>query len=550
LLESICRPIYFNKNMYNGSKSQLPYSKILFVTLFTSSLIVSSQFTYAYAQAPSTPIKHLIVIFQENVSFDHYFGTYPNAANHAGEPPFQAKPNTPSVNGLTGALLIDNPNSVNPFRIPRSNASTCGNDHLYTRLQEAYNQGLMNRFVETNEHISEGCDPAITMGYFDGNTVTALWNYAQHFAMSDNYFATTFGPSTPGHINLISGQTHGTNPAYLNVSKQGTLTWFVKNGTLIADPNPAYDNCPNELTKLLPKASMNGTNVGDLLNKANVTWGWFQGGFKPSGMTYGGDPICASAHGLYKGMQIPDYLPHHQPFQYYRTTANPNHLPPTSVKMIGHTDQANHQYDLSDFWAAAESGNLPSVSFLKAPAYQDGHAGYSSPLAEQTFLVETINRIQQLPEWNSTAIIIAYDDSDGWYDHVMPSIVSQSDDPKTDRLLGDGLCGKPAPDDYTNRCGYGPRLPFLVISPYAKINYVDHSIIDQTSILRFIEDNWNLGRIGDQSFDAKAGSILGMFELTSGNRAQKLSLDPITGAVVNATSNTNQPELDPLTKYR
>jgi phospholipase C len=294
---------------------------------------------------------------------------------------------------------------------------------------------------------------------------------------------------------------------------------------------------------------MNGTNVGDLLNKANVTWGWFQGGFKPSGMMYGGDPICGSAHGLYKGVQIPDYLPHHQPFQYYRTTANPNHLPPTSVKMIGHTDQANHQYDLSDFWAASESGNLPSVSFIKAPAYQDGHAGYSSPLAEQTFLVETINRIQQLPEWNSTAIIIAYDDSDGWYDHVMPPIVSQSDDPKTDRLLGDGLCGKPAPDEYTNRCGYGPRLPFLVISPYAKINYVDHSIIDQTSILRFIEDNWNLGRIGDQSFDAKAGSILGMFELTSGNRAQKLSLDPITGAVVNATSKTNQPELDPLTKY-
>ena len=218
--------------------------------------------------------------------------------------------------------------------------------------------------------------------------------------------------------------------------------------------------------------------------------------------------------------------------------------------MIGLTDQANHQYDLSDFWASAVSGNLPSVTFLKAPAYQDGHAGYSSPLAEQTFVVETINRIQQLPEWNNTAVIIAYDDSDGWYDHVMPPIVSQSNDPQTDRLLGDGLCGKPALDEYSNRCGYGPRLPFLVISPYAKINYVDHSIIDQASILRFIEDNWNLGLIGDISFDAKAGSILGMFDFTSGEHAQTVFLDPNTGGQIQSypLNRTNQVVVNPLTE--
>ena len=160
----------------------------------------------------TTPIKHLIVIYQENVSFDHYFATYPNASNSnkSGEPQFYPKANTPSVNGLSGSLLTDNPNRVNPFRIPRSNASTCDNDHLYTRLQEAYNGGLMDKFVETND-VSKGCNPSITMGYFDGNTVTALWNYAQHFSMSDNFFGTTFGSSHPGHINLISGQTHGAN---------------------------------------------------------------------------------------------------------------------------------------------------------------------------------------------------------------------------------------------------------------------------------------------------------------------------------------------------
>ena len=127
------------------------------------------------------------------------------------------KANTPSVNGLSGSLLTDNPNGINPFRIPRSNATTCDNDHLYTRLQEAYNGGLMDKFVKTNI-VGKGCNPSITIGYFDGNTVTGLWNYAQHFSMNDNFFGTTFGSSTPGAINLIYGQTHGATPQNLNIT--------------------------------------------------------------------------------------------------------------------------------------------------------------------------------------------------------------------------------------------------------------------------------------------------------------------------------------------
>lgn len=503
---------------------------LLLSTVSISSSILQENYVSAQTTTTTTPIKHLVVIYQENVSFDHYFATYPNASNsnELGEPQFIPKANTPSVNGLSASLLTDNPNSANPFRIPRSNASTCDNDHSYTRLQEAYNGGLMDKFVETNE-VSKGCSPSITMGYFDGNTVTALWNYAQHYSMSDNFYGSTFGSSTPGHINLISGQTHGATPQYLNTTYKGQNIVFVSNGTLIFDANPLYDKCFNPATKSFPKASMNGSNVGDLLNNKNVSWGWFQGGFKPTNMTAEGDPICGSSHVNSQGQTLVDYLPHHEPFQYYKTIANPDHLPPKSVEMIGWTDQANHQYDISDFWNAVESGNLPAISFLKAPSYQDGHAGYSNPLEEQTFIVDTINRIQKLPEWNSTAIIIAYDDSDGWYDHVMPPIVSQSDDPNTDALLGSGLCGKPSPEMYKDRCGYGPRLPLLIVSPYSKVNYVDHQIIDQTSILGFIEDNWNLGQIGDQSFDAKAGSILNMFNFTTGHTAAKLFLDPTKG---------------------
>jgi phospholipase C len=196
--------------------------------------------------------------------------------------------------------------------------------------------------------------------------------------------------------------------------------------------------------------------------------------------------------------------------------------------MIGKTDQANHQYDLTSFWVAVNSGNLPAVSFLKAPRYQDGHPGYSDPLDEQEFLVNTINQLEKTSSWKNTAIIISYDDSDGWYDHVMPPVLSQSSDPAYDALLGPGLCGTTPPGAYSDRCGYGPRLPLLIISPYAKQNYVDHTFTDQTSIIKFIEDNWHLGRIGNQSFDSRAGTLLNMFDFNN-QASVGLFLDPSSG---------------------
>jgi phospholipase C len=172
----------------------------------------------------ATPIKHLVVIFQENVSFDHYFGTYPNAANTDGQP-FYASPRTPTVNGLSGALLTNNPNLSNPQRLSYSQAATCDQDHDYTDEQSAFDHGLMDMFVqktgssltlaqclknEGNPAPAGGTDPNYAvMDYYDGNTVTGLWNYAQHFAMSDNSYGTNFGPSTPGAINVTGTNTFG-----------------------------------------------------------------------------------------------------------------------------------------------------------------------------------------------------------------------------------------------------------------------------------------------------------------------------------------------------
>jgi phospholipase C len=496
----------------------------------------------AHAQvATATPIKHVVVIYQENVSFDHYFATYPYAENTPGEPQFKARPGTPSVNGLSGPLLTQNPNSVAPFRFPRSHAATCDQDHEYKAEQEAYNKGLIDRAVQmtgTGSKPNSGntpCSPGDVMGYFDGNTVTAMWNYAQHFAMSDNHFATTFGPSTPGAINLVAGQTHGavgdcaraTPSMQCQVTADSlTMKWGVEviAGTMIGDPQPAYDDCSTRET-----VKMTGRNVGHLLTARNVTWGFFQGGFKPTA-TEQGRAKCGTTHTGSDGKPKVDYIPHHQPFQYYEATSNPKHLPPSSVDLIGRNeDQANHQYDLADFWDAVEAGNVPAVSYLKAPGYQDGHAGYSDPLAEQMFVVETINRLQQVAQWTEMAIIIAYDDSDGWYDHVMPPIVRHSNT-EEDALTGPGQCGDNPAKMSPGRCGFGPRLPLLVISPWARENFVDHTLTDQSSILRFIEDNWRLGRLGDGSADEFAGSLLGMFDFDKLRRA-KLLLDAQTGRV-------------------
>ena len=300
-------------------------------------------------------------------------------------------------------------------------------------------------------------------------------------------------------------------------------------GTLIGDADALFDACSTG-----DKVHMTGKNIGDLLNKKEITWGWFSGGFKPtSTITSDGKIICGSSHVNIIGKNITDYVVHHEPFQYYNSTANPYHLPPTSVEMIGHSDQANHQYDLSDFWNAVENDNIPSVSFLKAPYYQTGHTKASDPVNEQKFLVDTINKLQNISKWNNTAIVIAYDDTGGWYDHQMPSIIMQSNDLKYDAIAGpDGLCGIPDEGDYLDRCGYGGRIPLVILSPWAKVNYVDHQLTDQTSILRFIEDNWNLGRIGDNSFDEKAGQILNMFNFTKGHYADKLFLNSTDGTVL------------------
>jgi phospholipase C len=558
----------------------------------------------------TTPIKHVVVIFQENVSFDHYFGTYPKAANTSGQR-FTAAGHTPSVNGLSTALLTNNPNrdaagnQVNPRRLDPANINdvlTCDQDHSYNDEQKAFDGGAMDQFVtavgagSNKNPLGQPCAKSDVMNYYDGNTVTALWNYAQHFAMSDNSFGTTFGPSAPGAVNLVAGNTGNVGVMINGANTDGDTVPDGAGGTsLIEDAQPYYDDCSTR-----DAASLNGQNIGDLLNAAGLSWGWFQGGFKPTTSfataTGGTQPtstftpdqfkgkfatppasdqgLCNAVHPVGAafggtGGTVPggtnygnkdDYIAHHEPFQYYASTANPHHLRPASVSAIGtdtqsfiggtpQFDTANHQYDMSDFDSLVGAiahgylspDHLPAVSFLKAPGYQDGHGAYSDPIDEQQFIVGEINALQHTPDWSSTAVVIAYDDSDGWYDHAYSGVHNPSDTSAVanppgpqDFLTGTGMCGdttKQTPlAGQSGRCGYGPRLPLLVVSPWARHNAVDHTLTDQSSVIRFVEDNWRLPRIAG-SFDAIAGSLTNLFEFhgRGGGDDAKLFLDPVTG---------------------
>ncbi|WP_406348665.1 alkaline phosphatase family protein [Streptomyces sp. NBC_00144] len=501
------------------------------------------------SHATATPVKHLVVIFQENVSFDHYFGTYPKAANTDGTK-FTADRHTPrNINTLSNAgLLKNNPNQYAPRRLSSSQALTCDQNHNYGPEQYAANGGKADQYVQNTD--SGKCsgnlfgEPGLVMDYYDGNTVTGLWNYAQHYSLGDNSYSSNYGPSTPGALNLISGQTHGVtsvDPASgtehpKQTAKPDAYTVVSPDakgvGTVTNDPDPAYDDCSNsDHTSKNALAVMHGSNIGDLLNKKNVSWGWFQGGFRPSTAWSGkqGDYAkCAgSTHTNVGGAASVDYSPHHSPFQYYSSTSNPHHLAPKNVSEIGHSGRANHNYDLTDFDAALKADQLPAVSFLKASEFQDGHAGYSDPTDEQHFLVGQINKLQKSPEWKDTAVVVAYDDSDGWYDHAYAKPQNGSKDTTTGsngKATDSPACqaGPRSAGGYADRCGPGTRQPLLVISPYSKVNSVDHTRTEQASITKFIEDNWHTGRIGDASFDARAGSLTSAFDFRHPNNKQVL----------------------------
>ncbi|MBB5446725.1 MULTISPECIES: phospholipase C [unclassified Paraburkholderia] len=552
------------------------------------------------ALTTATPIKHVVVIFGENVSFDHYFGTYPQATNPVGEPQFTAAAGTPTVDNLSSNnLLTSNPNALAsspntagrtvgtvaiaglglpaadllPFRLDRSQANTSSQNHAYAAEQLAYNNGAMDSFplfTAAGTTIAGSTGAFATkgqvLGYFDGNTVTAMWNYAQNFAINQNAYTDTYGPSTPGALEVVSGQNNGV--ILTGGTSANAIPDSAGGNTMIGDLDPTGDTCTIAAgSTVTGTMSSKNRNIGDLLNAKKITWGGFMGGFNLQTVNPNGTTGCArSTFSQVLNASKADYVQHHAWFQYYASTANLAHTRPTSTAVIGATDPldntatpVHHQYDTDDFFTAVKAGNYPSVNFLKAPAISDGHPGNSDPIDEQAFVTKVINFLEQQPDWKNTAVIIAYDDSDGWYDHRYKAPTSASFDSTSaqsagggtvagsDNLSAAGQCtaaGAVQPQGVNGgvvngRCGPGTRTPFIVVSPWAKVNFVDDTLITQASVVRFIEDNWLGGqRLGGGSFDATAGSIMNMFNFSGSGNTAPLYLDENLGTRLSSPPST------------
>jgi phospholipase C len=386
----------------------------------------------------TTPIKHTIVIYQENRSFDNYFGTYPNKA-----PGFKPLPGTPTdVNNIpAGAFNPDeNGNPVYPHLFPNDQLQTKDVDHGFDNMVKMVDGGKMDMFYQINNKRGVG---DIAMGYYDYNAIPAYWQYAQHFALADKFFQPVYGPSTPGALYLVAAQS-------------GTKDQPIK-----GDPTPKNGPFGGDNPKSALNYNLTYKNIGDVLTENNHSWNWYEGGWDAAS----NNPTSAEAK---------TYSPHHAPFQYFQNYEDGKYK--------------NNLKDANDFTTDIQNGTLPEVSFLKADYPNDEHPGYSTPEG-QNFVAKTINSVMNSKYWKDTAIIVTYDESGGYWDHVAPANVT------------------PGPDGLQ---GTGPRIPALVISPYAKQNFVSHTEYDSTSILKFIESNYKLPALNNR--DASANNLTDMFD--------------------------------------
>jgi phospholipase C len=408
--------------------------KVVASTVVATSALVAPfaspmvSFAQSNDASTNTPIKHTIVIYQENRSFDNYFGTYPTA------PGFHALPGTPTVNNIPpGSMNLDaNGNPHSPQNLDNT-LKTKDVDHGYNDMIKGYDNGKMDMVYQVNEAKAAGTGD-IAMGYYDYKAIPALWQYAQHFTLADNFFSAVWGPSTPNALYLIAAQS-------------GT-----KDKPITGDPAPKDGFGPDQAWGPLTY-NLTYKNIGDELSAKGISWAWYQSGYAAKDSTYSS---------------------HHNPFQYFQNYEDGKYN--------------NNLKDYNNLATDIANGKLPAVSFVKAGYDSDEHPSNSDPSGE-SFTVKTINAIMKSPYWKDTAIIVTYDESGGYWDHVAPPQVT----PGPDGLQGDGT-----------------RMPALVVSPYAKQNYVSHVQYDTTSILKFIETNYGVSALNNR--DANANNLLDAFD--------------------------------------
>ena len=407
----------------------------------------------ASAAGGRVPIEHIIVLFQENRTFDHYFGHFPGADGLANvrHPqldktgrPYDALPPPLAMNLQDPDPRFRDPLPNRPFdlgKIVPPAQPTADPAHQFFRMQRQYGpERRMDRWV------AETDIGGLVMGYYGREANPVQWKLAEEFVLLDHWFQAIHGSSNTNHYYLVAARSavYPNAPADLPeemVDKQGNIV-----GTIQPWYEPHLPNVPD--TRRAPPQTF--PTIGDRLSAAGVTWAWYHEGWN------GGNPTVRGNAG---------YIPHHNPFVYVK-------------QIMENPAMMAHLQDLSDFRRALQEGTLPQVVFVKANGPHNGHGGYSTVAGGDRWVGETVTAIMESPYWPRVAILLTYDEGGGWFDHVAPPV-----------------------GDYF---GPGSRVPALVISPYARRGYVGHETYDHTSVLKFIEWRFGLEPLTDRDRNARA----------------------------------------------
>lgn len=461
-------------------------------------------------------IEHIIVIYAENRSFDNLYGLFPGAngikqatkeqytqVDHDGKPFKELPPIWASEPGKP-PLAEHLPNK--PFQIDRPtlnlplSVKTRDLVHMYYQNIEQINGGKNNKFAAISNA------GGLVMGYYDGSKLP-LWRWAKDYTLADNFFMGAFGGSFLNHQWLICActpydpsapqderiplddkgllkRTPDSPPTAMSGAPKfaGGELPVTPDGYVVSPKQPAYQ--PSKI----PPAKDNDTRfadpigkpltpqttktIGDTLSAKNVTWAWYAGGWEQA-MADGTQAPDVKRTVIYadKPGSI-NFQAHHHPFNYYARFAPDK------------PDRELHLQDGEDFLIAIEKATLPQVAFYKPSGNLNEHPGYTDVLSGDQHLDEILNKIKASPIWKKTVVIVTYDENGGFWDHITP--------PKGDRW------------------GPGTRIPAIIVSPFSKRHFVDHTSYDTTSIIKFITLRFGLEPL--PGVRANAGDLTNTFD--------------------------------------
>ncbi|MEM2685936.1 MAG: alkaline phosphatase family protein [Candidatus Bathyarchaeia archaeon] len=387
----------------------------LLLTIFM--IFLSIQSVYSKVTSTDIPIRHVIVVMQEDRTFDHYFGTYPGANGIPEDFKMPINPFDP------------NSSYVSPFKLNVTRTPPLVKGVSVARV--AYNNGSMNGFIYAQNQV--GANGTLTMGYYDYTTIPMYWNLAREYVLCDSWFASSLGASLPNHLYLYAAQTGG------------------------------YTSIPEE--------GLNLFTIFDLLESNGVSWKVYVAKYDPN-INYTNPE--AQLQMIPKGAQL-------------------LWTPLLAIPRFVHNSTLNSKIaDISQYYVDLKGDDFPQVVFI-TPSGLSEHAPTDIHLG-QFFVLDLINALMRSKYWYSSVLILVWDEWGGWFDHVPPPQVYE-----------DGL---------------GFRVPAIIISPYAKRGYIDSTVYDHTSILKFIEWLFDLPPLTER--DSKANNILNAFDFSQPPRPPRI----------------------------